>query len=332
MIAFCLGILLPGRVSAQFTMAKPTEIALVKERQLIVLLDAPTKKEIEKFAKKDKNGSAAELEKAYVDYNSALDTVMQRSWTIHDTFQTMQLDAFKALGKEEKKKYVVVFCSSYEEALYNKTFIPQDHLLIDPTLSRFAKNFTHPVFSICLGEKLENKLTNINPQLFSIDLPEDQPVGSALAFAVRLANYYFKIGAQYTAKSKSPFELMAKQNDYKLKTKTLLLRKDWLHPDLTEKTAKYLYRYPLQVVDAFTYDSLVLSGDPKYVYFAIVPKPQMNMNAQNYIHYYYVLADNADGALCAWYLPNIITAKYKAQFDKILLDDKTLKKIGDTFY
>jgi hypothetical protein len=125
---------------------------------------------------------------------------------------------------------------------------------------------------------------------------------------------------------------MAKQNSYKLKGKILLLRKDWLAPELTEKNAKYLYRYPVEIVDALTYDSLVLSGDPKYVYFAIIPKAQMNMNAQNYILYYYVIADNSDGAICAWFIQNIITAKYKAQFDKILLDDKTLKKIGDTYY
>jgi hypothetical protein len=77
---------------------------------------------------------------------------------------------------------------------------------------------------------------------------------------------------------------------------------------------------------------LILSGDPKYVYFVIISKPLMNMNNQNYITYYYLLADNQDGALCGWYLPNIMTTKYKAQFDKTLLDDKTLKKIADEYH
>ena len=322
----------PKGSHAQFTMAKTTDVAQVKSRQLIVLLDAASKKEKEKFAKKDKSNSSEALEKAYSDYNTTLESIVKKNWKLHDTFQTMQLDDFKALDKNEKKKYVVIFCSSYDEAVYNNTFIPVDHLVLDPTTSRFAKSFTHPVFSVCPGEKLDQKISSISPQIFSIDLPEDQPVGSALAFAVRLANYFCTTGYQYTIKSKSTYEIIARQNDYKLATKTLLLRRDWMQPGLSEKEVQYLYRYPSKVVTVSEYDSLVVSGDPQYVYFVIIPKATMNMNNQNYISYYYLIADNQDGALCAFYLPNMILSKYKTQYDKTLLDDKTLKKIADTYH
>lgn len=325
-------MLLTHLAPAQFSAAKPADMAQLKLRQLVVLFDTPARKDRDKLAKQENTTGGAELEMAYADYNAALDSIVRRSWKLHDTFRTMRLEDFKALGKTEKLQYAVLFVSTYEEAAYNKNFIPLGRLVLDPARSRFAGSFTHHQLQVCLGEKLDQQLATVQPQLFSIDLPESQPVASALAFAVRLANYYCGVGYPFVSGSKSPFELMAKQNDYKLKFKTLLLRRDWMQPELTEAQAKYLYRYPLEVVDASTYDSLVLSGDPKYVYFLMVPKAVINMNGQNHLNYYYLLADNQDGALCGWFLPNIITAQFKNQNDKVLLDEKTLKKIAELYH
>lgn len=331
-LVFGLLMLLPRLSQAQFSAAKPAEMAQLKQRQLVVLYDTPSKKDRDKLAKQENTTDGAELEMAYAGHNAALDSLVRRHWSLHDTFLTMRLEDFKALGKNDKQQYAVIFTSTYEEAAYNKNFIPLGHLVLDPGRSRFAESFTHHQLNVCLGEKLDQKLATVQPQLFSIDLPESQPVASSLAFAVKLASYFCGPGYAFVSGSKSPFELMAKQNDYKLKFKTLLLRRDWLTPELTEEKAKYAYRYPVQVVDALTYDSLVLSNDPAFVYFVLVPKAVVNMNGQSYITYYYLLADNQDGALCAWYLPNIVTSQYKNQSDKVLLDEKTLKKLAELYH
>ena len=57
-LALVVFLLFPNTLQAQFTMAKTTEVALVKTRQLVVLSEAPSKKDLEKFSKKDKNGNS----------------------------------------------------------------------------------------------------------------------------------------------------------------------------------------------------------------------------------------------------------------------------------
>jgi hypothetical protein len=144
--------------------------------------------------------------------------------------------------------------------------------------------------------------------IFEATFPDIVPTKADLMYGVLITEWHCNYNlthkkTNYKEGKKESDDYML-QNQPILKTKTLLLRRDWVDPKLTDATIKASYPYPYTLVDKSKMDEYIINADTNYVYGMI------SLNAFSGAHvssvgYFQEIFSCKDGALLGFSMLNM---------------------------
>lgn len=328
---FLLIALLISKVSlAQFGLGEIKDIEAIEKRNLIVMIEEPNVKVMNKLGKKPKLGTVVEYKADLELYNENIKKAIAEYWPYNAA--TAEYKTYKeilALKKKGNKKYTVVYCVTAEPG-YSSAYSYSNGLSWDKDIKkdyedRKEDNFTH--FVVTLIEKFEDKPVYYTP-LFDVF-----PSKSSLINAIANTCLYFdtRIKIKKNGEKVKPGEEMNKiieENAPALEKRTLLIKKEWLDKELTEAKIKELYPYDFKICTKEEMEEAILSKDKTKAYFVVLPI--VFTGSKTYHFYYHYVFDCQNSHIMSFVTPStgsMLSAGYTGKAGNKNLTIKVLKRI-----
>jgi hypothetical protein len=260
---------------AQMGMGKPEDIAEMKKRTLIVLLQQESFKVIEKLNKKGHGDQVPVYKKTIEQFNESLKSAFTSSWPYEQKIEFKEPGEVLAITKSNSKEYAIVSVWQREMKQggeYNYTTYT-NHLdwnyksIVKGDYDESDKNFFDKVtyMTVALSEKV-NKAP-----VAMVGLSNIFPTKADLVAGIYGVKYYM----DYRQSDKGAMEALkdAKKISPELKTKTLLFRQSDLAKNFTKADLKALYKTKFDVVADTIVDKHVIDKTPGYAFIVTVPSP-----------------------------------------------------------
>src|SRR5580658_7563901 len=97
---------------AQMGLGKPDDVAAIKGRTLIVIVEKPDQKVIDKLNKKGKSEYIDDYKKAVDDYNTNLKDAVDKYWTFSKNVEYKTDDEAEEYIKQGSRNYAVLRCET----------------------------------------------------------------------------------------------------------------------------------------------------------------------------------------------------------------------------
>lgn len=316
---------------AQYGLGEIKDIEAIEKRNLIVMIEEPNNKVINKLGKKPKLGTVVEYKADLELYNENIKKAIAEYWPYNAaTAEYMTFKQILALKKKGNKKYTVVYCVTAEAGGTHSGFDYSNGLEWDKDIKkdfedRKQDNYTH--FVVNLIEKFEESPVYYTP-LYDIF-----PSKGSLINAIANTKGYFenrlkikKSGEKVTA-GEEMNKILA-ENAPQLEKKTLLIKKEWLDKELTEAKIKELYPYEFKICSGEEMEQAILSKDKTKAYFVILPYVITGSRTYHFYFHYVFNCENSE-LMCYVQPPRsaMLTAGYSGKAGNKNLTIKVLKRI-----
>jgi hypothetical protein len=287
---------------AQMGMGKIEEIEEVQKRKLIVMIEEPREKMLNKIAKKAKRGSVDDYKDDLKTYNANVKAAVEKFWPYNKTgIQYKTFDEIKALSKSKSKEYAVLICVSAKASASSAGFKYAEGLYWVKDIKDDFEDRDDAMFSVMAVNIIEDFSER---PVFYLPLFDVFPTKASLVYGIKGIEGYFNLrlqvkknGAKIRDERESIEEEMAKRAP-SLAKKTLIVREEWLDKELTKDNIKNYYPYPVQTCTREFMDEVVMNQDSKYAYGVVLPYVVSTSRANSIIYFQYVM-DGADSqALC----------------------------------
>lgn len=292
---------------AQFGMGKIEEIESVQSRKLIVMIEEPRERMLNKIAKRPKKGTVEDYKADLKTYNENIKTVVEKFWPYNKTdIQYKTYGEIMDLRKTKTQDYAVIACLSSEARSTSAGYNYAQGLYWVKDIKDDFEDRDDAMFSVILVNTIED--FGKKP-VFLLPLFDVFPTKASLVYGIKNIENYFnfriktkKNGAKLKDEQERIEEELAKRAPV-LKEKILLIRKEWLDKELTEANLKNFYPYKYQICDRAFMDNVVMNSDPKYAYGVVLPYVMSNSNA-NYVAYHQYAMDGADSQMMCFVKPS----------------------------
>ncbi|WP_055446168.1 hypothetical protein [Lacinutrix mariniflava] len=275
-------------IYAQFGMPKAEDANKIQKRTLLVVLD-----EVDERLKKKINKKPEKFQK-YADeinlYNENLKSAIENTWTFSTEIRYVTQTKFLEIKKDKKQKKLYAYFSNKIQR--NPSRIISDSYYADAP----------DIYTINIGLADEKKA--IHSMMYSTSHPSEADLTFiSQQFQNLLTSLQQAEGKKYRKEMKAT---MAK-NSQKLKTKTLLLDKEFVDKKLISKIDK-IYKYDYKLTDRETIDKAILAKDSKYAYVRAFPMFQQNggnksiLKVSKLIYIQYVI-DAENGEIASYAAP-----------------------------
>lgn len=292
---------------AQFGMGKIEEIESVQSRKLIVMIEEPRERMLNKIAKRPKKGTVEDYKADLKTYNENIKTVVEKFWPYNKTdIQYKTYGEIMDLRKTKTQDYAVIACLSSEARSTSAGYNYAQGLYWVKDIKDDFEDRDDAMFSVILVNTIED--FGKKP-VFLLPLFDVFPTKASLVYGIKNIENYFnfriktkKNGAKLKDEQERIEEELAKRAPV-IKEKILLIRKEWLDKELTEANLKNFYPYKYQICDRAFMDNVVMNSDPKYAYGVVLPYVMSNSNA-NYVAYHQYAMDAADSQMMCFVKPS----------------------------
>ena len=303
--AAVIALSLPLTLRAQVGAAKIEDIEAVKNRKLVVMIEAPNDRVLKQIAKKPKLGTVEDYKADLAEYNANLKEVIEKFWPYNrKDIQYKTFEELRELKGTGTREYAVVGCFSMKPGI-SPTSNHSTYEIFDGL--HWVKNIKDEfgehgsMFTSLRVNKIENFG---NAPIFSIPLFDVFPSKAGLVYGLKTIDAFFAF--KYTNEGKKTKDILeyAMRVDVsgraqRLTGKTLLIREEWLDKDLNETNIKKIYPYAFKVVKRAEMDNVVMAQDGKYAYAALVPY----VHRAGSVIFFHYLIDCADGQPLAMVKP-----------------------------
>jgi hypothetical protein len=286
---------------AQWGYGKPEDIAAIKSRTLIVVLEVPDQQIIDKLIKKNKSEYIDNYRKAVDDYNDYMKDAIDKFWTFSEKIEYKTDAQVEGLIKSKSKDYTVLRCVTTWSDFYRIT--AQAGLYwsyTKQTNNMLAENDFGWRNSSILEISLIEKEDKYYPIYFE-GLQDIFPVESDIVYALRNLQWYL-IQRENKA-SGGEMKDMIKANTPQLKNKILIVRKDIVDTDLTIETIKSVYPYQFEIDDSATFEQHIINADGGYAVLEVIPTYNGSVSVPRVDYIYYVM-DTKNGNCLGSVMPS----------------------------
>jgi hypothetical protein len=292
---------------AQYGMGKIEEIEAVQSRKLIVMVEEPRERMLNKIAKRPKKGTVEDYKTDLQTYNENIKAVVEKFWPYNKAgIQYKTYDEIMNLRKTKTQDYAVIACLSSEARRTSAGYNYAQGLYWVKDIKDDFEDRDDAMFSVIMVNTIED--FGKQP-VFYLPLFDVFPTKASLVYGIKNIESYFNLriktkknGAKMRDERERIEEEMAKRAPA-LKEKTLLIREEWLDKELTEANLKNFYPYKYQICDRAFMDNIVMNSDSKYAYGVVLPYVMSNSNS-TYIAYYQYAMDAADSQLMCFVKPS----------------------------
>ncbi|MGB3076053.1 MAG: hypothetical protein WBB36_12060 [Chitinophagales bacterium] len=287
---------------AQMGMGKPEEIAELKKRKLIVILEEPSQKVIDKLKKKGKSAYIDDYKAAVEEFNNNLKAMMEENWTYHETWEYKSSSTAEALKKAKNKQYAVIWIAavsatsngaSYTAGLNWSYSDVKEGVEESKEGSRDLSSTA--LFIVALSEEF------LKVPVFQIGMPRDFPLKADLLFAIKSTIWY--MDARLSDAKTSDLKDIIKNNGSRLKTYTLFINKEDLGKNVTASVIKSAYPYAAKILEPAQFDDQVIAQAEKTAILVIVPMMSTNSHGSTMAYVPYVM-DVKSGELLSYVMPS----------------------------
>lgn len=300
-------LLLAGQFAkAQLGVGKPEEIRSIKERPLLVVLEAPQEHVLKKLDKKKKTDLSRTYKEAVDVFNADLKAALELRYPFKDNgIEFMTYDQVRALSLDNNNEYAVlhVFSVLYDndvlkEQAGHDAFMSMTGLnwnfSTPPARDDldFVNSFT--IMGLYLIEDFASRgiaTFNNNPVGFA-GLSDVFPSEASLIHGIATIEDYFEFRLAkeegQKIKWKNFDDYITGERAPELKDLTLMIRKDMLSPEVNPRSLKALYPYPVQICTEEEMNSALLEQRPNTAYLLIIGNWGEEMTA------YFTYASRAD--------------------------------------
>jgi hypothetical protein len=326
-------LLLAGQcVFGQMGMGKIEEIESIQTRKLIVMIEEPDEKQINRISKKAKRGNVEDYLADVRTLNDNLKLVIEKFWPYNkNDIQYKTLKEILVMGKTKTKDYAVLSCYSAQPLRTSAGYNYYKGLYWDKDIKGDLDDRDDLNFTVMTIEIIEEFGGVIRP-VYSVPLFDVFPTKASLVHGVKSIQAYFdmriaikKEGSKRKDEVKEQLALV-KANAPKLATKTLLIRKEWLDEELSETTIKNFYPYPYQVCDREFMDQVIMDQNPTYA-CGVILRTVYSGSASNASLFYQAVFDVADNSTMSIVKPKIAIGLALGKSGKSNFTAKTLTKI-----
>jgi hypothetical protein len=260
---------------SQLWIGKTKQMAQLKQRSLIVILEVEQPEVVKKLTKKKGSNLVEEYRNAVATYNNNLKEVIEKIWIIHpsDMIIYKSYDEVDKLRKTKSADYAVLYAAteyrshghvdhnndqrrglawSYSEL--KKGTLEQDKSDMDGTT--------------CLMIKLIEKFKKPSPA-YRVGLPNIFPRKSDLTFGVENINNYMSAHFNFTNDSTIADTISDKDNP--LKSLTLVLRYSDLKEKFSPDDIPAIYPYKYQLLSDAAFDELIVNKRAGFAYAIVSP-------------------------------------------------------------
>lgn len=327
---------------AQMGLGKYEDIQEVYKRRLIVVTETPSEAVLAKLKKRN-NPSDIEAYKADVArYNEQFQQAIEKFWPYKEAgveYKTAE-ELKKFTKKTSKIKYTLMYCSSKTGAS-KAGGINGLNWSWDMKRKSEDKDFGSSIteFNIMLLENY-NKVSIKTPLVYFLPLPDVFPTTASIVFALNSTRTYFELRTKKKDENlkAGPLKLqkqIVKENAPRLQDLTLLIREDWLNPDLTEAMIQDYYHYPTQVVSKEDLDSAIITKRNRTAYLilqsttATASTPKSSYSASSTSGHTSVTASVGFSKSFKIYIPDIFET---ATGDLLVIDMPSMARIIMGYY
>jgi hypothetical protein len=292
---------------AQYGMGKIEEIEAVQSRKLIVMIEEPRERMLNKIAKRPKKGTVEDYKADLKTYNENVKAVVEKFWPYNKTgIQYKTYSEIMELRKTKTQEYAVIACLSSEARSTSAGYNYAQGLYWVKDIKDDFEDRDDGMFSVIMVNTIED--FGKRP-VFFLPLFDVFPTKASLVYGIKNIENYFNLrintkknGAKMRDEQERIEEEMAKRAP-KLVEKTLLIREEWLDKELTEENLKTFYPYKYQICDRAFMDNVVMNLDPKYAYGVVLPYVMSTSNS-NFVVYYQYAMDAADSQVMCFVKPS----------------------------
>lgn len=267
-----------ANAQAEYVTDKVEDVEAVQLRKLIVMIEEPREKMLNRIEKKPKLGSVADYKADLEKYNANMKAVIEKFWPYHkDGIQYKTFDEIEAIKITKSKEYVVVCCLSVEpDVTLNSSsgFKYKDGLMWEKDINVDFENRKDNMFSVFSISTIENfgKEAVFQGYLFDVFPIKADLVVSMQGLNDKLYRYInYKKGGSNLKDAKEAAKTELATNAAKLKDKTLIIRAEWLDKELTESNFKDYYPHKYKICDREMMDEIVMSQNKDYAYGVVLP-------------------------------------------------------------
>ena len=287
---------------AQYGMGKIEEIEAVQSRKLIVMIEEPRERMLNKISRRPNKGTVQDYQADLKTYNENIKAVVEKFWPYNRTgIQYKTYDEIMALRKTKTQEYAVIACLSSEAKSTSAGYNYAHGLYWVKDIKDDFEDRNDGMFSVIIVNTIED--FGKKP-VFFLPLFDVFPTKASLVYGIKNIENYFNLrintkknGAKMRDEQERAEEELAKRAP-KLAEKTLLIREEWLDKELTEENLATFYPYKYRICDRAFMDDVVMSMNPKYAYGVVLPYV-MSTSSSNFIVYYQYVMDATDSqAMC----------------------------------
>jgi hypothetical protein len=315
---------------AQWGMGKPEDVAAVKNRTLIVVVEQSNPKIIEKLKKKNKGSYIDDYRKALDDYNDNMKDAVQKYWTFSSNVEYKTAEELESIVKSKSKDYAVLRCITMNGNYSGIDIYSGLNWTYTDFKNGQKEDNDYWESSTFLEVTLIEKADKFKP-VFYFGLQDIFPLESDIIFGLRSTQWYF---TQRANKAKAgEMRDMIKENALQLKDKTLVARKDLVDPKLTPNTIKSVYPNKFEEENADDYDQHIVNADDGYVMLVVSPSLNIVGDKVKVIYVYYAM-DAKSGDMMGYALPSVgalMTAGYSfsTHVGSATVNERIFKELGE---
>ncbi|MBK9732806.1 MAG: hypothetical protein IPO83_16260 [Chitinophagaceae bacterium] len=280
-------------LSAQDELPDKKEATAAQDKPVIVQIEVPNVKVIEKLQKKKNVDAITAYKKALEKYNVTMKAVMDKYWKFSDQILYMTPDEITTLIDSKSTEYVIIRCATTSigtgmihngsGAAYN----PGGTQMV--ATSEYGGNLNwsytelkeenweddrdywngNTIMEFWRVEKMKKGLMKTPDVVARVALPEIFPDTASVVYGVKMVQHYLKSSLR-TEKINYVQQLKA---DYALvRSKTVYVRSDRLDPELSEQEVKKIYTYPIRIVSKSEYETAIFNGEDGNAFIVIAPQ------------------------------------------------------------
>ncbi|HXB40881.1 MAG TPA: hypothetical protein VNZ49_10090 [Bacteroidia bacterium] len=305
--------------------ATKEQLEAVKTRKLAVILQTPNSKRLEEKDIKNSPEIIEKIKKYFDNLNSELKTIVPQYWTYTKNIEFITEEKAIQLCEAGNKEYAVMGfvyntgVGNVRTYLQYKEIGNQKEKLGVPTSKGDDKDWSYTDGNCKIFVK-PIELLKIHTTHFEIPVGDLHPGKADIITGIQCLKLMFEEGKELAD---------VKTNKEIIKSKILLLNKDWMNAKLSEEDIKKAYPHPYKLVDAGEYNQIVASKDKQYCCLASLPhlwnNTKGNSSANNTFEtrFMSVVIDLETGKLVNYEDNN------EGLFTSVRIGKKVLKNIAD---
>lgn len=320
---------------AQFGYGKIEEIEQVQKRKLIVVIEEPREKILNKLTKRKKEDEKKNYLAALDEYNANMKIAVEKYWPYHNGFEYMTYNQVKDLQKKSgNTDYAVIYCISQSPSTMGAGYVSRDGLNWSWDMKEDSEDRDYlDYFTTILVNRIEDM---DKTPVYSNPLPDIFPNKADIIFGINNTKTYFdyRIRTKKNGEKINQQKMMEQQiadNAPRLKNMTLFLRSDWLNKELQNDKIKEYYPYQYKVCPSSEIDDAIINQKENIAYVLILPYvvSSSRSNMVIYMHYIY---DAKTCDMMAYIRPSMgsmMGASYSGKAGKRTIEHKNLEKFTD---